>query len=921
MIVCSRVKEPISGPLGQGRVWQKWRSQKMKRALIWTFAGLVLVASQSHATWEFNTDGNREGWQTAHNIAKIEVVNGSLIAHVNAETNDPYISGPTGPYDGDRITGLSMRMRWSIDALGMGGPASYYFPADGGHGSSPYEAPPPGEWHVVNIDYYEDVGGDRPVDWGGMINSVRIDLADNAPEDYTVEIDWIRYRSEYIENESFVWGDLWAWEHTGAGDISSYVVTDSNFFSMDFAVEAWGLGSDNYHALEQAIYQGETFEVGTSVAVLGALYVPSSSWDADSHIWFRIREYDGTTENISPPIEVTTFDEWFQFESRVELQFEPAERESLSVQLYSKNPTDTAIYFDDIFVDVAAPGEDDGGSGGDGEQLWAWADSNWEFNTDGDTEGWTIGNEDAIEALEAVDGSLVVYIPAGVEDPYINGPQGPFNADHMSGAAVRMRISSGAEKGGYENFWFGVDGGIQSKVYAPPVAGEWFVLYQDLSDNWEGWFNNFRYDFANFYDEDTVVEIDWIRFIDEWIDNNGFEESLEPWGYEGAGDMGAFSLSSDQVFSGETALAITGLGSSQYHAAQQNIEDGLEIPKGAVVTLKGYYYVPAGSWDDESHIWFRIKEYDGNVENLSEGITEPVLDEWTPFEYSITLQYEPSQRTEMRIQLYSRTPDGTMIYADDVFATVSAPAPETGWPVNAVRLSDGQEIVIDGNVSAEEYAGAQALVMNAETLNGVEDPYFEGYIHGGVTHPGGSQETSLEDFSATYYFMWDDEFFYAAVSAQDDNYSFVGPDPNGSDALQFTFSETPEETDSNRMYIPTIAPDDGAGNIVAKNDFGGWITHEIMGESEYAATVDYDTNDWMVEVKIPWSAMQGDFANEVFPPNVGDQVGFSVCSIDYDEGELQWFGTNGGAFPWESQGVQPLYFIEETTSVEDWSIR
>jgi len=906
----------------EAHIYLDFRSDRIDRnASLWN-VGIQhgWGATQAYGTWEFNTDGEKEGWVSMHNIAKVEVVGGSLIVHVNAETNDPYIQGPTGPYDGDRITGLAMRMRWSFDALGMGGPSSYYFPVDGGHGSSPYEPPPPGEWHVVQIDYIEDVGGDRPVDWGGMINSVRVDFADNAPEDYTVEIDWIRFRSEYIENESFTWGDLWAWGHTGEGDMSSYVVTDSTFFSMDFCVEARGLGSNRYHALEQPIYQGETLEKGSSVAVLGALYIPSDSWDDDSEIWFRIREYDGTNENLSPPLEVTTFDEWFQFESRVALQFEPDEREALSVQLYSKNPDGKPIYFDDIFVDVKAPGEADGGAG-DEEELWNWADSNWEFNTEGDTEGWTIGNEDAIDAIEAVDGSLVVYIPGGVEDPYINGPQGPFNADHMSGAAVRMRISSGANKGGYENFWFGVDGGIYSKNYTPPVDGEWFVFYQDLAGTWEGWFNYFRYDFGNFYDEDVVVEIDWIRFIDEWIDNNGFEGSVEPWSHEGAGDMGAFSLSSDQVFSGETALEITGLGSSQYHAAQQNIEDGLEIPKGATVTLKGYYYVPANSWDADSHLWFRIKEYDGNVENLSPGITEPVFDEWTPFEYSITLQYEPSERTEMRIQLYSRTPEGTSIYVDDVFTTVSAPAPETGWPVNAVRLAEGQEIVIDGNVSPEEYEGAQAMVMNAETLSGIEDPYFPGYTHGGVTHPAGSQETSLEDFRVTYYFLWDDEYFYAAVSAQDDSYSFVGPDPNGSDTLQFTFSETPGETDSNMMYIPTIAPDDGAGNIVAKNDFGGWITHEIMGESEYAGTVDYDTNDWMVEVKIPWSAMQGDFENEVFPPSVGDEVGFSVCSIDYDEGELQWFGTNGGAFPWESQGVQPMYFIERPTDVADWSIR
>ena len=864
--------------------------------------------------WEFNQDGKLEGWFIGHAVESLEVKDGSLVARVTAGTSDPYINGPFGPYDGDRITGIVMRMRWSFDAVGLGGPASYYFPADGGHGSSPYEAPPPEEWYVVQIDYIEDVGGDRPVDWGGMINMIRIDLADNAPEDYTVEIDWVRFSTYYIENETFLWGDLGPWQHVGEGGISDYAVTDSVFSSADFSVEVTGIGSNRYHALSQPIYGGLTFEKGYSVAVVGAVYVPSASWDANSQLWFRIQESDGKTENLSPPIEVAVFDEWFPFESRVTLQYEPADRKTLAVQLYSKNPSGKPFYFDDIFVDVRAPAEEVE------EEHWPWADSNWEFNTDGDTEGWTIGNPNAIRSLEALGGSLVVTVPAGVEDPYINGPTGPFNADTRSGAAVRMRISSGADVGGYENFWFPIEGGWRSKEYKVPVEGDWFILYQDLSNVWEGWFNYFRYDFGNFYADDVTVEIDWIRFVNEYVDNNGFEGSLEPWGHEGAGDMSAFSLSTDQVHSGNTALKIQGLGSDKYHAVQQNIENGLKIPEGATVTLKGSYYVPQQSWDANAHIWFRIKEYDGKIENLSPGITEPIFDAWTPFEYSIVLQYEPSKRTQMQIQLYSKTPAGRPIYVDDVFATVYARPPETGWPVNAVKLAPGQKIVIDGQVTPEEYDGAQSLVLNSETLSGVADPYFPDYVHGGVTSPGASQKTPLEDFSATYYFMWDDEYFYAAVFVVDDSYSFVGPDPNGSDTLQFVFAQTPEETDTNMMYIPTIAPDDGAGNIVAKNDFNTWLLREIMGQSTYAGSVNPDTNDWTVEIKIPWSAMQGDFVDEVFPPHAGDMVGFTVLAIDYDGGLLQWFGTNHGSFPWESRGTERMYLIERPTGIFDWSL-
>jgi hypothetical protein len=111
------------------------------------------------------------------------------------------------------------------------------------------------------------------------------------------------------------------------------------------------------------------------------------------------------------------------------------------------------------------------------------------------------------------------------------------------------------------------------------------------------------------------------------------------------------------------------------------------------------------------------------------------------------------------------------------------------------------------------------------------------------------------------------------------------------------------------MYIPTIAPDDGSGNPLAKNDFGGWITKDIMAQADYAGSVNAETQDWAVEVKIPWSAMQGDFETDVFPPSVGDSVGFSLLGIDYDDGALSWFA-GITTFPWTGGGLQPMFFVE-----------
>jgi len=262
---------------------------------------------------------------------------------------------------------------------------------------------------------------------------------------------------------------------------------------------------------------------------------------------------------------------------------------------------------------------------------------------------------------------------------------------------------------------------------------------------WEGWINNFRLDFGH-YDNLTLVDIDWVRLYGEYIMNNGFTSSLEPWAKQGAGDISAFSLATDQKVSGDTSLGIEGLGSDSYHAVAQTVEEWDRIPKGAAITLRGTYYVPADSWDGSSVLWLRIKEYDGNVENLSASLTTPALDAWTPFEYTLETVYEPEDRTTIQVQLFSKTPVGKIVYVDDVFLTVvaSEPAPqqEFTWPVNSIKLADGQQITIDGQVSAAEYNGAQALVFNAETVAGL-DPYFEGVTHEGQLH-GQATETSLE---------------------------------------------------------------------------------------------------------------------------------------------------------------------------------
>jgi hypothetical protein len=176
--------------------------------------------------------------------------------------------------------------------------------------------------------------------------------------------------------------------------------------------------------------------------------------------------------------------------------------------------------------------------------------------------------------------------------------------------------------------------------------------------------------------------------------------------------------------------------------------------------------------------------------------------------------------------------------------------------------------------------------------------------------------------------MWDDENFYIAHSVQDDSHANAGnpATPQRGDCMQFTLHAEPNAAEAGQNYIPTVAvgPD---GIAVAKSDFGanfGYM-YDLFASAntdpsadprvEYAGHLDTETQDWSVELKIPWIAMIGDFQGDlvngdsdgdgknVFPPDLLDEVGFTIQPRDWDYvGDTPTLGlsatNHGGTFPW-----------------------
>jgi hypothetical protein len=309
--------------------------------------------------WEFNTDDNTEGWKGIR--ADVSVQDGILTATVvgDASGTYPWIEHQFGPYDANEIGGFYMKVKWSVpDASQFESTRFYWFPASGGHNSVAYAAPDdPNQFSVVYIDLLTREAMDNNNYWEGMINNFRIYLADGpaVARDYSVDFDWIRLEGQYIDNESFEY-----WDNENDNILGWNVPADADNFGFkeqatvrtrEHALKIIGTGA--YQRITQDIKGGLDLEKGTRINLTGALNIPTASWAEGSVIWFRIREltHDGQ-ENLGPPIAVTTWDDWFEFNSELTLIHEPADRAAVDIQLFSSTPVGTAFYADDIFVYV-----------------------------------------------------------------------------------------------------------------------------------------------------------------------------------------------------------------------------------------------------------------------------------------------------------------------------------------------------------------------------------------------------------------------------------------------------------------------------------------------------------------------------------------------------------------------------------------
>ncbi len=145
----------------------------------------------------------------------------------------------------------------------------------------------------------------------------------------------------------------------------------------------------------------------------------------------------------------------------------------------------------------------------------------YEFNTDGDMEGWKVGNDSQYSSYGVKDG-LFSFVTA-VVDTQLNSPNVSINADRVKKIEIKMcnNTSSGMElffkstaNSGYEQS----SGNYKYTTYVATTDGNYQIFTIDVSDlaNWTGTVSSVRVDPA--MKAGVSASFDYIRFCDETRD-------------------------------------------------------------------------------------------------------------------------------------------------------------------------------------------------------------------------------------------------------------------------------------------------------------------------------------------------------------------------------------------------------------------
>ena len=193
--------------------------------------------------------------------------------------------------------------------------------------------------------------------------------------------------------------------------------------------------------------------------------------------------------------------------------------------------------------------------------------------------------------------------------------------------------------------------------------------------------------------------------------------------------------------------------------------------------------------------------------------------------------------------------------------------------------------VIDGMFYANEWDGAMAVEVLYPDID-IAPKDAEIWM--------GAWPATPAEFSATWYFKWDPNNFYIAVSVYDDS-------PSSLDKLQlgFDFGATAPDYlwDNSAIYDLTVGAGGTADMSRLHNDtyIGNFTTQE---EAAICYKGSVFSGGYLYEAAIPWWVM--DFLNMpgTYVPAIGDHHGIALLHLNYNDSDLTTAMSAFSPLPW-----------------------
>ncbi|MBQ2944886.1 MAG: hypothetical protein IJD93_09425 [Ruminococcus sp.] len=437
-------------------------------------------------SWDWNGDGNTEGWEKNDYISTDTVENGIYTLDITG--GDAYITSPQLSFDASYYPKMELTYRNSTDCSDA---EVFWTCSEGGWGPERglgFSTIADGQWHTVTVDLSQNSY------YAGTITQLRFDpVADTSG---LFEIDKLRFIPRG-ENAAY-------WNFNAPGNFENWAsnlimdscdVTDSSLV-MKFSGQSDPWVENYCESIDTAIYSKLLLTYrNTTDCTTSEFY-----WQRTDEFWSADRMKrietinDGDWHTVM--VDLSTESNWCDTVKAI--RFDPVEYVSGTFEIdrivlaskYAQIDADTA----NVLSEVA-----------------------WNFTNDNDAIGWTDCN--SVSSTGVADGAIFFNLENSF-DPFVCGPEIAIDASVYKKIEIRYRSTVDNNKA--EIYWKkdNTDFNQEDHVFFElDNSGNWNNVIIDLSDksNWSDIITGLRLDLAQ--SGTGFIEIDKIRFISE-VDTN-----------------------------------------------------------------------------------------------------------------------------------------------------------------------------------------------------------------------------------------------------------------------------------------------------------------------------------------------------------------------------------------------------------------